>query len=236
MVNIERIVRQMKQGQTGPYLCVGDDNIHYIVKGPNTTYRGLITEWVCAKLGQSLGLPIPDFDIAYVDGCLLEYGRYELREGDWFASKYEENIQDVPYQKLTELDGTTLKLLFLFDYWIKNGDRNLTALGGNPNLFIRSDLQSIIVLDHNLAFDPQYDLHTVKRIHVGSTAWFSRQISLFDKDDYYKRLETSFGGLEVILDSIPQEWIENCGDNSIREIIRVALARFQTDEFWEGIK
>ncbi|MEI8635068.1 hypothetical protein P4S72_29545 [Vibrio sp. PP-XX7] len=63
------------------------------------------------------------------------------------------------------------KLLFLFDYWIKNGDRNLTQNGGNPNLFIRSDLQSFIVLDHNLAFDVDHDetFNDLKGLHVGSS-------------------------------------------------------------------
>lgn len=228
----------MKQGQTGPYLCVDDGGIQYIVKGPNTTYRGLIHEWVCGKLGKAIGLPVPDFEIAYIDRRLLEFGEYALKEGEWFASKYEENIQDVPYQKLSELDADRLKLLFLFDYWIKNGDRCLTENGGNPNLFIRSDLQSFIVLDHNLAFDTDHDrdFHNLKKIHVGSTIWFSEQRSLIDQEIYEKLLEECFGKLGSILDSVPEEWFENCGVDGIAESIRVTLSRFRTPEFWEGIK
>lgn len=228
----------MKQGQTGPYLCAGDDGHQYIVKGPNTTYRGLIHEWVCGSLGKSLGLPIPDFDIAYVDSSLLEFGHYELSEGDWFASKFEENIQDVPYQALSNLNPEGLKLLFLFDYWVKNGDRNLTERGGNPNLFIRSDLHSFIVLDHNLAFDLDYDndFEELKKIHVGSSAWFSKQRALLDPEFYSERLETCFSDLDLILDSLPDEWVENCGDYGIVDRIRVTLARFRSTEFWEGIK
>ncbi len=228
----------MKQGQTGPYLCVGDDNNQYIVKGPNTTYQGLIHEWVCGKLGKRIGLPIPDFEIAYVDGSLLEFGHYELREGEWFGSKYQENIQDVPYQKLGDLDVAGLKLLFLFDYWIKNGDRNLTASGGNPNLFICSDMTSFIVLDHNLAFDSEYNdtFHRIKKLHVGSSAWFSGPRDLLAQNAYEQQLEECFDGLDSILASIPEEWLDNCGHNSIVEEIRVTLARFRTPEFWEAIK
>ncbi|WP_039970388.1 HipA family kinase [Vibrio halioticoli] len=238
MIYIERIIRKMKQGQTGPYLCVGDDGNQYIVKGPNTTYRGLINEWVCGKLGKAIGLPVPDFEIAYVDGSLLEFGHYELSEGDWFASKYEENIQDVPYQKLCELDLEGLKLLFLFDYWMKNGDRNLTQSGGNPNLFIRSDLQSFIVLDHNLAFDKDHDetFSQLKELHVGSSAWFAEQRSLLDHDYYKELLENCVSELDSILESIPDEWLENCVDIGIVEDIRVTLLRFRTSVFWEGIK
>ncbi len=228
----------MNQGQTGPYLCVGNNGMHYIVKGPNTTYRGLIREFVCGKLGKAIGLPVPDFEIVYVDRSLLEYGNYELSEGDWFASKYEENIQDVPYQRLSDLDANGLKLLFLFDYWIKNDDRTLTESGGNPNLFIRSDLTSFIVLDHNLAFAADYDdcFEERKNLHVSASIWFSQQMSLFDKENYEELLGKCFEQLDPMLDAIPDEWLENCGDDGIVDGIRVTLARFKTAEFWEGIK
>lgn len=238
MIYIQRIIRKMKQGQTGPYLCVGEDGKQYIVKGPNTTYAGLVHEWVCGKLAQAIGLPIPDFDTAYVDRTLLEYGSYELEEGEWFASKYEENIQDVPFKLLEKLDSEQLKLLFIFDYWIKNGDRNLTAIGGNPNLFIRSDLSSFVVLDHNLSFDLDYDDSFVKLkiSHIGSSAWFSKQLTLFDQSHYRGLLTSCFQQLESIFSSVPEEWVENCSDNGILEHIRVVLARYENEAFWEGIK
>ncbi|WP_306665724.1 HipA family kinase [Photobacterium phosphoreum] len=238
MVYIERIIRKMKQGQTGPYLCVGDNGNQYIVKGPNTTYRGLINEWVCGQLGKALGIPIPDFEIAYIDESLIEFGTYELTEGDWFASKYEDNIQDVPFHLLSKLDTEKLKLLFVFDYWIKNGDRNLTEHGGNPNLFICSDLCSFVVLDHNLAFDKEHDqiFESLKFIHVASIAWFAEQKNLFDKEYYENRLEDVMKELDSILESVPEEWLDNCGDDGILEEIRTTLSRFRLPEFWEGIK
>ncbi|WP_342609692.1 HipA family kinase [Vibrio tritonius] len=238
MIYIEQIIRRMKQGQTGPYLCKADDGDQYIVKGPNTTYAGLIHEWVCAHLGKLLGLPIPDFKIAYIDNSILEFSSYELSEGDWFASKYEENIQDVPFQLLSELDRIQLKLLFLFDYWIKNGDRNLTQFGGNPNLFIRSDLKSFIVLDHNLSFDTDFEstFHDLKLSHVGSQAWYSEQLSLLDQIEYKNLLSDTLKKLESSLDSVPQEWIDNCGNDSIIDDIRLTLERFDKPDFWEGIK
>lgn len=238
MVFINNIIRKMKQGQTGPYLCTGDDEIQYIVKGPNTTYRGLIHEWVCGHLGLAIGLPIPMLAIAYVDRSLLEFGQYELREGDWFASKYEENIQDVPFELLNKLDQEGLKLLFLFDYWICNGDRVLTQLGGNPNLFIRSDLRTFIVLDHNMAFERGFDESFAKNkmSHVGAVAWFSAQRSLFDQENYEKTLETGFAQIDDILASVPEEWVDSCGDPDVLTDIKNILARFRQSEFWEAIK
>ena len=182
MIEIDRIIREMKQGQTVPYLCHGNDGNQYIVKGSSTTYRGLICEWVCGQLAKIIGLPVPDFEIVYIDRNLVEYEDYNLEEGDWFASKYEENIQDILFYQITSLDSKLLKLLFVFDYWIKNGDRTLTECGGNPNLFIRSDLCSFVVLDHNLAFDDnhQTEFEQFKKNHVSSTVWFTEQRDLFD--------------------------------------------------------
>lgn len=238
MIYIERIIRKMNQGQTGPYLCVGSDNEQYIVKGPNTTYSGLIHELVCGHLGRILGLPIPTFTTAYVSSALLKYGSYDLDEGEWFASKYEENIQDVTFQKLSELSDEKLKLLFLFDYWIQNGDRNLTASGGNPNLFIRADLESFVVLDHNLAFDPEYDetFEQNKNLHVGARAWFSQQLSLFDSEDYRTKLTNCFNELDSIMKYIPDEWIENSLNSNITEDIKETLMRYKAPKFWEDIK
>ncbi|MFM2480343.1 HipA family kinase [Celerinatantimonas sp. YJH-8] len=241
MAFITSIIRQMNQGYTAPYLCQADDGHKYIVKGLSTTYKGLIYEWVCGKLGQSIGLPIPDCEIVYIDSALLEYDNYALTEGEWFASQYIENIQDITFNLLDNVDSEQLKLLFLFDYWIKNADRTLTNKGGNPNLFIKGDLETCIVLDHNLAFDPDYDdlYDQTKMLHVGSTAWFSTQTKLLtplDKEKYQTLLENSLDQLEYITSFIPEEWLANCEDNGILNYIRATLSRINAPDFWEGIR
>lgn len=238
MVYIERIIRQLNQGRTGPYLCVDDKKVKYVVKGPNTTYRGLINELICGQLGTVIGLPIPDFNIAYIDMALLEYSTYDLEEGDWFASKYMDNIQDIPFDRLKSLDSEQLKLLFIFDYWINNADRTLTNKGGNPNLFIDSSLRALFVLDHNLAFSDDFfeNLDNFKKLHVAQSIWFSEQMELFDKVNYTRLFEEAIEKLDQIFESIPKDWLDKCGDNGILDEIRVKLCRFRMPEFWEGIK
>ncbi|WP_431786100.1 HipA family kinase [Vibrio harveyi] len=236
MISINTISKEMTQGQTGPYLCADEDDNEYIVKGPRTTYRGLVNELVCATLGKALGLPIPDFEIAYVDRTLLRYGSYSLDEGDWFASKFEPNVQDLVYSAVGNLDPETLKLLFIFDYWIKNNDRTLTEKGGNPNVFIKPDGNSIIVLDHNLAFCPTFDeeWEEKKMLHVGASAWFQEQLSLYDREFFTEKMGQAISTLDEI--EIPEEWSDNCAIDSIMEDIRLTLSRYETEEFWEGIK
>ena len=45
-----------------------------------------------------------------------------------------------------------------FDWWIRNSYRYLTEKGGNPNLFWQPDSHGLVVIDHNLAFDAEFNL------------------------------------------------------------------------------
>lgn len=59
-------------------------------KGHSATRPGLIAEWLCAKLGEAFGLPIPPFAIATAPDALVEAvfpGMFKgLGAGDVFAS------------------------------------------------------------------------------------------------------------------------------------------------------
>ncbi|QFT39837.1 MULTISPECIES: HipA family kinase [unclassified Vibrio] len=236
MILIGSISKEMTQGQTGPYLCADENDKEYIVKGPRTTYTGLVHELVCATIGKAVGLPIPNFDIAYIDRMLVRYGDYSLEEGDWFASQFEPNVQDLVYSAIPNLDPNMMKLLFIFDYWIKNNDRTLTEKGGNPNVFIKPDGHSIVVLDHNLAFCPTFDdeWEEKKIYHVGASAWYQEQLDLYDKQHFMELMEAAM--LEFDKIEYPDEWLENCPNDSIIDDIRLTLSRYETEEFWEGIK
>lgn len=114
----------------------------------------------------------------------------------------------------------------------------MTQLGGNPNLFIRADWRTFIVLDHNMAFERGFDasFKRDKTLHVGATAWFSTQLSLFDQQYYEEILEMGFAQIDTILMSVPNKWVMACGDLDVLIDIRNTLARFRQPEFWEGIK
>lgn len=238
MIMVKSIIRRMHQGATGPYLCMGEDNKLYVVKGPNTTYKGLINEWICAHLGQEIHLPIPAFSTAYIDRTLIEYGDYDLDEGEWFASEYQHNIQDVTYNILGHFGHENLKLLFVFDYWIQNGDRNLTDIGGNPNLFVSPLDKRFFVLDHNLAFDKNFDACFAKNksIHLGASSWYAAQLELYETNNYKMTLNAALSKIDNILNSVPQEWVEKSEDSSILANIKLILSRINSAEFWEGIK
>ncbi|WP_171035465.1 HipA family kinase [Pseudoalteromonas ruthenica] len=236
MILIEEITRQMKQGQTAPFLCTADDGNQYIVKGARATSKGLVKEWISAHLCRAFGLPIPDFELAYVDDALVEYGYDDLGSGMCFASQFVPNIQDIPYAKLGGVSQKTLRDLYLFDFWIKNDDRCLTELGGNPNLFLDPVSNELIVLDHNLAFDSSFNLENHTSLHVGRAAWFATQFELFGQTEYEEQLENAFEHLAEAVDSIPDEWLESYSLDSIKQEIIVVLEQFRTTNFWEALR
>lgn len=59
-------------------------------------------------------------------------------------------------------DGIQQDVL-VFDWWIHNGDRLLTERGSNPNLFWNPASRELIVIDHNQAFDPDFDAASARR-------------------------------------------------------------------------
>ena len=64
MIDIVEILPEgLKQGTTRPLLCKVADGRLFVVKNKRTGTRGLIAEYVAARLAQKLSLPVPDFDI-----------------------------------------------------------------------------------------------------------------------------------------------------------------------------
>jgi hypothetical protein len=59
----------------------------------------------------------------------------------------------------------------MFDWRIKNGDRTQTDVGGNPNLFWDVDNDSLLVLDHNQAFDPDFAPRCLKNFIRSVRTW-----------------------------------------------------------------
>lgn len=230
---ITQIIRELKQGRTTPYLCKDDENKQHVVKGENATIKGLIYEWICAELGDAFGLPIPDFSVAWADTPLRD--KKDLFEYN-FASSFVENIQDVTLATLETLPQQLINDLFVFDYWIKNGDRNLTASGGNPNFFVNQKTGEAFVMDHNLAFDDTFSVEMHNALHVCAAKKRWSPLFEVEKDRYIGLFEKALGSLNRALASIPDEWLERYPLEQIEAEVRTILTRYKNNEFWEAIK
>lgn len=232
-IAIEQVLREMQQGKTAPYLCKDDEGIQHIVKGKNATLAGLVREWICAVLGSEFKLPIPDFSIAWVDEPFQR--KKDLFEYN-FASTFIENIQDVNTATLSKLPQQLINNLYMFDYWVMNGDRTLTDMGGNPNFFIHQRTNEAIVIDHNLAFDSDFDIDNHKTIHVCSK--YKKWADLFSVErQYYTDLfEKAIDALNQALNEIPEEWLDNYSLAKIQSEIFPILERYRDEKFWEDIQ
>ncbi|MGY5537986.1 HipA family kinase [Vibrio brasiliensis] len=233
-ISIDEIVRKMRQGLTEPYLCKADDKNTYVVKSSNATYAGLVKEWVVAHLGKQFGLPVPSFKVAWLDDSLVQYNDYNIESGYCFASHYHPNIQEITFNQIEGLDRDLLKDLFMFDYWVKNNDRNLTQHGGNANFFFDQSTQEPFVLDHNLAFSNDFDLNAHINQHVGSASW--NGLDLVDREHYEKKFENALGVVNNAINTIPQDWLERYSKEKIDSEIVAVLDKYKDDDFWEGIK
>ncbi|MGR2704699.1 HipA family kinase [Vibrio campbellii] len=230
---ITHVLREMKQGRTTPYLCKDDEDRQHIVKGENATIAGLVREWICAVIGTEFGLPIPDFSVAWADTPFQR--KRDLFEYN-FASCFVENIQDVTPSILKGLNQDLLNDLYMFDYWILNADRNLTEHGGNPNFFVHQKTGYPYVIDHNLAFDSDFDIENHKSLHV--CAPYKKWVDLFEieRARYEGMFAKSLEALDNAIKLIPDEWLERYSLDDIELEIKPILKRFESEEFWEAIK
>ncbi|MDO6719863.1 hypothetical protein Q4575_10645 [Psychrosphaera sp. 1_MG-2023] len=239
MLSIIEIHHQMKQGATAPYLCSADDGKKYVIKRQRAGFEGCIKEWLFGKLGHYFGLPIPCCELVYVDRSLLEYNdtyQFEIGEGMAFGSEHIPDLQEVNYQILQSLPPNTLKDLYVFDYWIRNADRNLTALSGNPNLFYKQSTLEVIVLDHNLAFDSSFMQEQHRQLHLGSTFW-PPQIDYDIQQKYEQRMQNSIGFWQEIIAGIPDDWKYEVNDfDGLINQIKLILNEYQNENFWEELK
>lgn len=222
---------------TTPYLCELDDGLRYYVKGTQATGAGLISETIAALLGRAFGLPIPEFCFADAPQALLaldEGARSALGDGCCFASRAQESIVEMPYSALADLPRSFHQRLFLFDYWIGNGDRTLTEHGGNPNLFMRLSDRTPVVLDHNLAFSADFTVAEIKNSHISTSFWFHPTVDLLFRTEAQHAMEAALAAIEDMENQLPNDWCERAPDR-----VGAAMARlesFRATDFWEALQ
>jgi hypothetical protein len=239
LISIIEIHHQMKQGATAPYLCTADDGRKYVIKRQRAGFEGCLKEWLFGTLGQYFGLPIPNCELVYVDRLLLEFNdkyQFEIGEGIAFGSELIPDLQEVNYQIVQTFPQNTLMDLYVFDYWIRNGDRNLTELSGNPNLFYKQSSLDVIVLDHNLAFDNTFLPEEHSQLHVSHEYW-PAQIDYDIRQKFECRIENALAYWDVIIAKIPDDWKEGMDDfDGLIEQIKLILTEYNNETFWEGLK
>lgn len=243
-LTIVEVLRRADQGRTRPYLCRGDDDALYYVKGRAATRRGLIAEWLCAGLAKWLGLPVPAFSIAELpeeliaadaDGWLGELGA-----GAVFASTAIVGAVEFSVSHLEAVDERLRQDIAVFDWWVRNADRTLTERGGNPNLlWSPGDSGAVAVIDHNLAFDPEFDESAFLETHVFADDLRRVCGDFLLRETYERRLQQALTGWGDLRDMIPPSWwfIDDeqtvAVDFSAAQALQL-LERCRTDALWRA--
>lgn len=210
VLQVTEIMRRLEQGMTRPFLVRAEDDALYVAKGRETTQRGLIAEWICAHLAQQLGLPIPAYSLLLVSPELVSALGPEvsaLGHGAVFGSLQQSGVQEFAVTQLKRVDAGQRRMLLAFDWWVENADRSLSPHGGNPNLLWNAAKSKLLVIDHNLAFDADFD----------EAAFFATHVFRQDADtvfgDLVCRAETSalldaaLSCFDTAVQGMPPEWL-----------------------------
>lgn len=238
-LTIVEVQGRAKQGQTEPYICRCDDDEIYFVKGHVATTSGLIAEWLCAQLGQAFELPIAPFAIATVPDELIEADLTgwlrDLGKGEVFASQ---RINTVELTQSHLVPQNLRQDVIAFDWWVHNGDRNMAAKGGNPNLLWNpEDDGSLVVIDHNLAFDPNFSITDFVNHHVFADDIPSMFSDFLLREQYTARFKSALGKWNKICDTVPVAWEfidpeQTVQNNFSLPDTKIFLDRALTDTFW----
>ncbi len=235
LVEIQGIARQ---GMTQPLICRGDNGKLYYAKGKAATASGLIKEWMAANLAKALELPIPIFHIAYIDEKLIKHSDIStnsLGSGHIFVSEQVQATTEFKYPLLKQVSEKVQRDILLFDLWVENSDRTLTALGGNPNLLWQSLDNELYIIDHNLAFDDAFNINDFKDTHVFQSQLANFQLDLIDKQHFEAKMMDSLKNWQQWWDAIPDIWKqENTGSMQFKpERILQRLIDEAKGRLWE---
>ena len=116
-VQIIEIMGRSEQGVTLPFICRGDDDLIYFVKGIGAGRRSQVCEWIAGNLAKEVGLPIAPFEIVDVPVELVE-GNPQYRDlgsGPAFGS-LRQTIMELNYAAIGRVPVGLQRDLLAFDW------------------------------------------------------------------------------------------------------------------------
>jgi hypothetical protein len=113
----------------------------------------------------------------------------------------------------------------------------LTKNGGNANLFWDAETQRLVVIDHNQAFDPDFDADQFFRYHAFKDSVPDVFDDLIERQHYTERLEQALREWDGIIQAIPEEWFYIDSEMTMKldfdpDSFLTHLQRFRSDNFW----
>jgi hypothetical protein len=251
-LQITEILARSTQGRTQPYICRCDDDEVYFVKGRTATRQGLINEWLCGHLAQALALPIAPFAIAHVPDELIEADLSgwlgDLGPGAVFASRKVLG-QELATAQVFDIKEALRRDVLVFDWWVRNGDRCLTARGGNVNLLWqplvsarneddeRMATGQLAVIDHNLALDKDFSPTDFCQTHVFAADLADTFSDFVLREQYKTRLSQALARLDDAWNNLPATWHFVDSEQTLptdypKADVWAMLERIESPTFW----
>lgn len=238
-LRLVEILDRSVQGRTRPFYCRGEDGHFYYVKGRDAGKRSLICEWMGGSLATAFGLTIPHFTIAYAPAKLLQMHPegYDLGPGPLFASRATPNLAELSFASVAEVPREVRRDVAVFDWWVRNEDRSLTAHGGNPNLLWDPALKALQPIDHNLAFDGDFSPRLFLETHVFARDFVEVSNDIADRSVYAGRLQLAMAVTPAAWDDVPQEWLFEDDEETVATDfspidVSTMLATCSQEMFW----
>ncbi|MCF6281498.1 MAG: hypothetical protein L3J28_04670 [Candidatus Polarisedimenticolaceae bacterium] len=242
-VDIVEIIRRSDQGITKPFICRGDDDEIYFVKGYSAGRHSLFSEWIAGKLGLAMGLPIAPFSLVNVPEELLLFdvqGKFsDLGAGIAFGS-CKQSVTELSYSVLSDIPVQTKRDLLVFDWWLKNGDRNYSQQGGNPNLFWQPGEKELVVIDHNQAFDQSIGREDFFKFHIFNEEASTLCDDFIYREEYNRRFSAALQQWGAIVAEIPGSWYFADNEMTVPANFNIetafeSLSRYTHDDFWNWL-
>tara|TARA_R110001592_G_scaffold44230_1_gene142549 strand:+ start:87 stop:812 length:726 start_codon:yes stop_codon:yes gene_type:complete len=235
--NVIELLGRSTQGVTKPFICRCDDGHIYYVKGIDANRSSQVKELISALLASELNLPIAPYTKVYVASELAKLTAFSgIGAGYAFGSR-KLQVSELSISGLKNIPEKTKMDVLAFDWWIKNWDRTLTVLGGNPNLFWQPEDKHLVVIDHNQAFDRNFSNMDFMNYHVFRGLLKNLFEDIVTTAEYAERFESALSIWNTICTEIPEEWYFSDpemtiqADVSLTEIKAVLDQVYQSD-FW----
>jgi hypothetical protein len=243
-LEVVEVLGRSEQGMTQPYICRCSDGEVYFVKGNGASRRSQISEWLCGHLAQALGLPIAPFAIADVPQELIEADLTgwlkDLGAGAAFASRKVMG-QELALSQVPSVPLSVRRDVLVFDWWVRNGDRCLTPLGGNVNLLwqpaavardaddAKAAQGALAVIDHNLAFDEDFDRSRFCADHVFAADVVDVYSDFVLRQAYVDRMHGALAQFGAAWENVPPAW-------SFKDSEQTVPIHYPKDRVWAMLK
>lgn len=237
MSNMKQVVEIIERCAEGtcvsrPFLVRADDGHLYWIKGCGSGWnrRELCFEMLAARMASGLNLPVAGYEVLDVPQVLLEFcavpGIRDLSAGPAFGSLHVDDTVSLPPVEVRSIPEELRWNILLFDWWVQNEDRILGDSGGNVNLLWSPAGKQVTVIDHNNAFDNDFDEKKFFQNHVfGESRKKIPDAFLLEQKQAFEKMADRF---EALTQDFPEEWTErdNLPGDFIPETVCEILSRF----------